>query len=57
MATLLLSSGVPMISGGDEIGRTQRGNNNAYCQDNEISWTDWDARRRAAASSSSSRAG
>jgi glycogen operon protein len=41
MATLLLSQGVPMISGGDEIGRTQRGNNNAYCQDNEISWTDW----------------
>ncbi len=31
-----------MISGGDEIGRTQRGNNNAYCQDNEISWTDWE---------------
>ena len=42
MATLLLSVGVPMISGGDEIGRTQRGNNNAYCQDNEISWTHWD---------------
>jgi glycogen operon protein len=42
MATLLLSQGVPMISGGDEIGRTQRGNNNAYCQDNEISWTNWD---------------
>jgi glycogen operon protein len=41
MATLLLSQGVPMISGGDEIGRTQRGNNNAYCQDNEISWTHW----------------
>lgn len=41
MATLLLSQGVPMISGGDEIGRTQRGNNNAYCQDNEISWYDW----------------
>ena len=39
LATLLLSDGVPMISGGDEIGRTQRGNNNAYCQDNEISWT------------------
>ena len=39
MATLLLSVGVPMISGGDELGRTQRGNNNAYCQDNEISWT------------------
>jgi glycogen operon protein len=42
MATLLLSVGVPMISGGDEIGRTQGGNNNAYCQDNEISWTSWD---------------
>ena len=41
MATLLLSQGVPMISGGDEIGRTQRGNNNAYAQDNEISWHDW----------------
>jgi len=42
MATLLLSVGVPMISGGDELGRTQEGNNNAYCQDNEISWTSWD---------------
>ena len=42
MATLLLSVGVPMISGGDELGRTQGGNNNAYCQDNEISWTAWD---------------
>jgi isoamylase len=42
LATLLLSQGVPMIYGGDEIGRTQRGNNNAYCQDNEISWYDWD---------------
>jgi glycogen operon protein len=42
MATLLLSQGVPMISGGDEVGRTQKGNNNAYCQDNEISWTSWD---------------
>lgn len=41
MATLFLSQGVPMISGGDELSRTQRGNNNAYCQDNEISWTDW----------------
>jgi len=41
LATLLLSQGVPMLSGGDEIGRTQRGNNNAYCQDNEISWFDW----------------
>jgi isoamylase len=41
MATLILSQGVPMICGGDEIGRTQRGNNNAYAQDNEISWFDW----------------
>jgi isoamylase len=47
MATLLLSQGVPMICGGDEIGRTQRGNNNAYAQDNQIGWFDWnlDARR------------
>ena len=42
MATLLLSVGVPMMSGGDELGRTQGGNNNAYCQDNEISWTSWE---------------
>ncbi|MDH4017909.1 MAG: glycogen debranching protein GlgX, partial [Actinomycetota bacterium] len=41
-ATLALSCGVPMWLGGDEIGRTQQGNNNAYCQDNEISWLDWD---------------
>ena len=41
-ATLLLSQGVPMISHGDELGRTQRGNNNAYCQDNELSWIDWE---------------
>ena len=41
IATLLLSQGVPMLLGGDEIGRTQHGNNNAYCQDNEISWYDW----------------
>lgn len=41
LATLLLSQGVPMIGGGDEISRTQKGNNNAYCQDNEISWFDW----------------
>ena len=40
-ATLLLSQGVPMICGGDELGRTQGGNNNAYCQDNETSWFDW----------------
>jgi glycogen operon protein len=41
LATLLLSQGVPMLCSGDEMGRTQRGNNNAYCQDNEISWVDW----------------
>jgi isoamylase len=41
LATLMFSQGVPMLCGGDEIGRTQRGNNNAYCQDNEISWYDW----------------
>jgi len=41
LATLLLSLGVPMLLGGDELGRTQRGNNNAYCQDNEIAWFDW----------------
>jgi glycogen operon protein len=41
LATLLLSQGVPMLQAGDETGRTQHGNNNAYCQDNEISWLDW----------------
>jgi glycogen operon protein len=41
LATLLLSQGTPMLLAGDEFGRTQRGNNNAYCQDNEISWVDW----------------
>jgi glycogen operon protein len=43
LATLLLSQGVPMLLGGDELGRSQGGNNNAYCQDNEVSWYDWDA--------------
>ncbi|MDP9121489.1 MAG: glycogen debranching protein GlgX [Acidobacteriota bacterium] len=43
LSTLLLSQGVPMLLGGDEIGRTQRGNNNAYCQDNEVSWFEWEA--------------
>src|SRR5205814_184787 len=49
LTTLLLSQGVPMICGGDEISRTQKGNNNAYCQDNEISWVDWnlDDRKKA----------
>jgi glycogen operon protein len=42
MLTLLVSQGVPMISGGDEVGRTQRGNNNAYCQDSDLAWTPWD---------------
>jgi isoamylase len=43
LTTLLLSFGVPLMLGGDELGRTQHGNNNAYCQDNEISWLDWSA--------------
>ena len=42
LATLLLSQGVPMLSAGDELGRTQRGNNNAYCHDSELSWLDWE---------------
>ena len=43
LTTLLLSFGIPMLLGGDEMGRTQQGNNNAYCQDNEIAWFDWSA--------------
>jgi isoamylase len=46
LTTLLLSQGIPMIVAGDEMSRTQQGNNNAYCQDNEISWLDWDAADR-----------
>ena len=46
LATLLLSQGTPLIAHGDELGRTQRGNNNAYCQDNEITWIDWEHRDR-----------
>src|SRR5690349_8431136 len=46
IATLVLSQGIPMLLGGDEIGRTQQGNNNAYCQDNEISWFDWETMDR-----------
>ena len=46
MATLLMSQGTPMILAGDEFGRTQGGNNNAYCQDNEISWVDWSRLRK-----------
>jgi glycogen operon protein len=42
LSTLLLSQGIPMVVAGDELGRTQRGNNNGYCQDNEISWIDWE---------------
>jgi len=45
LATLLLSQGIPMLYAGDEIGRTQQGNNNAYCQDNEISWVNWEVSR------------
>ena len=45
LSTLILSQGVPMLQAGDEIGRTQDGNNNAYCQDNEISWLDWNLDR------------
>jgi len=46
MATLLLSQGVPMLCGGDELGRTQNGNNNTYCQDNELSWYNWELDKR-----------
>jgi glycogen operon protein len=46
LATLLLSQGTPMICGGDELGRTQRGNNNAYCQDNDLSWVSWELGER-----------
>ena len=48
LATLLLSQGVPMVLHGDELGRTQQGNNNTYAQDSELSWVHWDARRHAA---------
>jgi isoamylase len=47
-ATLILSQGVPMILGGDELGRTQQGNNNTYCQDSELSWFDWNLRQQNA---------
>jgi glycogen operon protein len=47
LATLLLSQGVPMLAAGDELARTQVGNNNAYCQDNETSWIDWAVAREA----------
>jgi glycogen operon protein len=48
MTTLLLSQGVPMIAHGDEIGRSQDGNNNAYCQDNDLTWIDWELTERQA---------
>ena len=54
IATLLLSQGVPMLCGGDELGHTQNGNNNAYCQDNELTWLNWELERGAARVSSSS---
>jgi isoamylase len=47
LATMFLAQGVPMLLGGDEFGRTQRGNNNAYCHDNEVSWIDWSLDERA----------
>ncbi len=47
LTTLFLSQGVPMLVAGDELGRTQRGNNNAYCQDNELSWINWQTKDRA----------
>src|SRR6202007_180268 len=49
LATLLLSQGTPMLLAGDEFGRTQQGNNNAYSQDNDISWVDWNHGERGAA--------
>jgi isoamylase len=51
IATLLLSQGTPLLLAGDELGRTQRGNNNAYCQDNELSWLDWSEAQSPAAQS------
>ncbi|GAB6393215.1 MAG: glycogen debranching enzyme GlgX [Treponematales bacterium] len=48
IASMMVSQGTPMILGGDEMGRTQRGNNNAYCQDNEVSWYDWALREKNA---------
>ena len=49
LSTLILSQGVPMLNAGDEVSRTQQGNNNAYCQDNEISWFDWEVDKRKTA--------
>ena len=42
LVTLFCSQGIPMLAAGDEMGRTQQGNNNAYCQDNDLSWVDWE---------------
>ena len=50
LATLFLSRGTPMLTAGDEFGRSQRGNNNAYAQDNETTWLDWDDGRSSASS-------
>src|SRR6202007_1340693 len=47
LTTLLMSQGTPMLLGGDELGRTQRGNNNAWCHDDELSWYDWNLSPRA----------
>ena len=52
LSTLFLTRGPIMLTAGDEFGRSQRGNNNAYCQDNEISWIDWEERDRAIESTS-----
>ena len=52
IATLMLSQGVPMLLHGDELGRTQRGNNNGYAQDGELTWVDWESAEAAASSSS-----
>ena len=49
LATLMFSQGVPMLSHGDELGRTQRGNNNGYCQDNDLTWIDWNLSKEDAA--------
>ena len=55
LATLFCAQGVPMLLAGDEIGRTQHGNNNAYCQDNEVSWVDWAEARTPICSTSCAR--
>ena len=57
LTTLFVSQGTPMLLGGDEMGRTQGGNNNGWCQDNEISWYDWERSTRTSAAARRSRAG